>query len=173
MFYYSGSKSDATSSAQSSLGGFISSSQVVNDIAGVFQNDDTRTQYRLIVFKMNYPTSSLKFWVEQDGFSDFDIQCSFVLPVLDPICQKLYFEQIPLPTTSPLQSDFQLYDSELNSKLVENFETGGYIGVWLKKSLKPSILQQLVLPLDCSNSEGVVAQETVTIDDFSLKVLFI
>jgi len=146
MLYYTGAVQHGAvqNDPNRSLGGWISSSPIQND---VFDNLFNKIDYyqiknklkpiRVIAFQNtnSTPISALRVWIEHLPTSFATYKIGLILNSIDPSCGKPYFEQIQNPFSSPIYVELADCLGEENALTIENIPAGEYVGVFVQRNL--------------------------------------
>lgn len=179
QFFYTGGQGIQSDSSKS-LGGYISTSLVGNQVNGNIWGDisqltkaTNKSEYRVIAIKnvgdtiatnltlqINYPRS--------DDASDSDNQIDFInilsgfikvgyaIPAPDQ-CGDLFSETLPTIYSKPLS--IALTDASVQPLQLPNIAVGGYVCIYMQRTLNPTFLQAL------STKDLVdIMNRTVTLD---------
>lgn len=143
IFYYTNSPeaNQPQPVASKSIGGFVSSSVVPNDVlnevfSGISMNTEDNKQYRLLALRNTMQTTAenlmLKFFLNEDAISSFEV--ALVAPATDK-CGDFVFEQIASQYSKPFTGDFTpIADGSVLS--AGDLEAGQVLGIWLCREFK-------------------------------------
>ena len=133
---------DAQPSSSLSVGGYVSSSLIPNDMVGNIFSDISqlskesgRKETICIAFKNTTGDAiedlTFSFAIEEN--SPIDIKVAFVQPSLDS-CGEPIFEKIPNSSALPLNATFNLVEDN-DSYNVGNIVEDGIVGIWFTRSI--------------------------------------
>lgn len=145
LFYTGANKSNAiqTNSARS-LGGWISSSQIPNEVLNnIFGNIDytivskNLKSNRVIAFKNTTGSiiPTFKIWTISplDSFAKFKI--GIILNSIEPSCNFPYFEQLSSEAASPMYVSLAECEAEVNALTLSNIPIDQYVGIFIQREL--------------------------------------
>lgn len=146
MLFYTGAVQNGAiqEDPSKSLGGWISSSQIQNN---VFDNLFGKIDYnqvkndlkpiRVIAFhnSSTTPIAKLRVWVEHESTSFATYKIGLVLNSIDPTCNLPYFEQIRNQFGEPFYCELKDVENEVNSVFIDNVPAGQYVGIFVQRNL--------------------------------------
>lgn len=128
---------------QQSIGGFVSSSLVMNGTIGNLFSDlspsdvkNSTTFTRMIALKntTGVTVNDLEIFTVFAS-EEYEIKIAGVMPAIDTTCNRVFFEQLQNQNSIPFQSQLEVGDED-NPILLEQFEAGEVLGIWLSLSKK-------------------------------------
>jgi hypothetical protein len=147
--------------ASKSLGGFISSSEVQDQLIGnIFgdlskygiYNNLNKGEYRCIAIKNDGTTTLTGLDVffsypdESQSDSNTDLFATFQLAFEDPQvddCGDLFLSKITSFYAKPSNIDFVSIDGNMNALSLPDLAPGQYLGIWIKRMINKTAQQQL------------------------------
>ncbi len=147
LFYTGANKNQAIQQNSSmSLGGWISSSQVPNDVLNnLFSSIDYTAvknnlkSNRVIAFKnlSGAEIASFKVWTNtaEDSFAKFKI--GIILNAIDTSCNIPYFELLSSDQASPFYVSLADCEGEVNALTLANVPANQYVGIFIQRELIP------------------------------------
>lgn len=164
--------------ANKSLGGFVSSTPIQNDIPNTIFSDlslfslqsrpDRET--RLIALKNVLPETAIALTFKFE--LGLNSKCKYSFAIVSPTMTASgpVFERIDLEKAKPFYADFNPIIHNQNYLIAPTFQPNSYLGVWLVRELD----QNLILPKDCAvlydehkNEEKIDKNEA-----FKLKIMW-
>lgn len=133
--------------ASKSLGGFVSSSIIQNDVLNNLFGDITNytiqkssSDTKCIAIKNTGPTiTDLTIYYESPVNSLFDYFIGAVSPTTNE-CNESIFEQLQNSESSPYYCTFYNPNTELTKINVGNIAADGYLGLFIKRKFKQSVI---------------------------------
>ncbi len=126
LFYTGAISPDTPSNAFQSLGGFVSNTQIPNNIINNLFSTITKSalqsnqkETKMIVLKntLTTPVTGLKIWTVVTS-TLFTLKIAAVSPAFDSSCNKYYFEQIQSTEESPYQAVLESHETEVNANVI-------------------------------------------------------
>lgn len=154
-----------------SLGGYVSSSSVVNNVLNeifgeVSLNADVNTRYRLLAIKntLTYTADNiqLKFYLNEDIVSQ--IQAALVSPAKNE-CDEYVFEQLPNQYSKPQYADFEIVEDGLVLN-IGSLAVSEVIGIWLSRQL----IKDLISAKSCAQLATEFASNTPIETEDSIQI---
>lgn len=126
-----------------SLGGYVSSTPVPNDLAGNLFSDiseiasqeiSRETKAIALLNNTGSEISSLSAWIEFDDISYVDVEIAFA--AINQNGGAPFMERIANLKASPFSADFQ--EASENDKLIlmDPIQDGEYVGLWIRRTVK-------------------------------------
>jgi len=154
-----------------SLGGFISSSIVSNDVLdNLFSSlsninlEDNLNNYCLLAIKnedtVNEKTNLRIYWdYQENNISTLEI--SAVTPSIDS-CNRYFFEKISNKNSKPLIASFVEAEGVLNEVVIGNLQPNQYIGIWFNRKIKEEFSDNVYTNTQEYCDELILADENNT-----------
>lgn len=126
--------------ADKSIGGFISSTPVINGAIGnifpLITNSSTK-QTRMIALKntTGAQVQGVRIWTETSPNAFSNLLIGAVAPGFDSKCNRFFFEQLSSPESLPFQATVQSHESEVNSLSIGSLDPDKFIGIWIVRDL--------------------------------------
>lgn len=173
FLYTNASEADGVQTkATLSLGGYVSSSGVVNNVLNeifgeVSLNADTNTRYRLLAIKntLTYTADNvqLKFYLNEDIVSQ--LQVALVTPTKNE-CDEYLFEQLPNQYSKPQYADFEVVEDGLVLN-IGSLGVSEVIGLWVSRTLVKELISAkscAQLAEEFANSTPIETEDSIQID---------
>jgi len=122
-----------------SLGGYVSSSQIPNNVSGnLFSSIDTiepKTVVRGIAFynESTSPLTGLKLWIDlpEDNVGHYEVA---IVALAEDDC-GFYMERIQNENATPYLGVFASVDGEDNALEIGSMDAESYYGLWIRRTL--------------------------------------
>ena len=169
----------AQDKAKNSIGGFKSSSAVVNDFLGnlfgdvsimAASNEQLISQYAMIVAvnESSETITNVKTWVEY--LNKEDCQCILRLSAVDSYSDGS-FERIPTKLSKPMYAEFR--EAEIDNKIdLGDMSAGEKVGIWINRELLTSKIKQQyedIVEEDAEHEPMVKEKQSNKFDSITLK----
>lgn len=181
-FYYTTSAgTDVIQSKQVlSLGGFKSSSSILNDefdnlfgelTAMTISNDKDEYMALMLVNETGVDLVNVQIWLNHPETSYSLIEVAGVIPTINAD-GEYYFERIPTKNSRPFYAEFETADVD-NKYFIGELDANGHLGVWFKRSLLQDFIETNSLDIyqeDPLNPRQYVPKDPGTEDSIDIKL---
>lgn len=149
MLYYTGAIQHLAiqTDPSKSLGGYISSSQIPNDVLGnLFPVIDNNTlennlkHTRVIAYLNTFSNAigSLRVYTNTPSSSFSKLKVGLIVSSVDSTCNIPYFESLPSENATPFYVALQDAEGATNAVELNNILPNQYVGVFLQRELIPT-----------------------------------
>lgn len=130
--------------ASKSLGGWVSSSQIQNNVIhNLFSKIDYNQvkndlkPIRVVAFKNTTGSiiTSLKVWIEHEATAFATYKIGLVLNSIETTCNHPYFEQIQNQYAEPFYCQLLNCETELNAIELTNIPIDQFVGIFVQRNL--------------------------------------